>query len=41
MCKIDFNDRWVKLTMTCVRTILYSVVVHGQPYGKIILTRGV
>ena len=41
MRKIGFNDRWVHLTMTCVRTISYSVVVHGQPYGKILPTRGI
>jgi hypothetical protein len=40
MRKIGFNERWVNLTMTCVRTVSYSVVVHGQPYGKIIPTRG-
>ena len=40
MRKIGFNERWVKLTMTCVRTVSYSMVVHGQPYGKIIPTRG-
>ncbi|XP_059454900.1 uncharacterized protein LOC132185097 [Corylus avellana] len=34
MCKIGFSDRWVKLTMTCVRTVSYAVVVHGQPYAN-------
>jgi hypothetical protein len=40
MRKIGFNERWINLTMTCVRTVSYSVVVHRQPYGKITPTRG-
>jgi hypothetical protein len=40
MHKIGFNERWIKLTMTCVRTVSYLVVGHGQAYGKIIPTRG-
>jgi hypothetical protein len=41
MHKIGFNDRWVKLTMTCIRTVSYSMVVHRKPYGKIIPTQGI
>lgn len=40
MKQIGFTDRWVHLIMTCVRTVKYSVLVNGQPYGKIVPTRG-
>lgn len=41
MRKIGFGDRWVRLTMTCVRTVTYSVLINGQPYGNIIPSRGI
>ena len=40
MRKIGFVERWIHLTMTCVRIVTYSVLVNGQPYGTIIPTRG-
>jgi hypothetical protein len=27
--------------MTCVRTVTYSVLIHGRPYGKITPSRGI
>jgi hypothetical protein len=27
--------------MTCVRTVTYSVLIHGRPYGHIVPTRGI
>jgi hypothetical protein len=41
MRKIGFNERWVDLVMTCVRTVSYSVLINGRPYGHISPTRGI
>jgi hypothetical protein len=40
MQKLGFADRWVQLLMTCVRTITYSILINGQPYGLITPSRG-
>jgi hypothetical protein len=40
MCKLGFDDRWVQLAMTCVRTISFLVLINGQPHGNIIQSRG-
>ena len=29
------------LALTCVRTVTYSVLIHGRPYGRIIPTHGI
>ena len=34
MRKLGFADGWILLMMTCIRTVSYSVLVHGKPYGK-------
>jgi hypothetical protein len=41
MQKLGFDARWVHLLMTCVRTVSYSVLINGQPYGAITPTRGI
>jgi hypothetical protein len=41
MRKIGFAERWVDLIMTCVRTISYSILINGRPYGHIRPTRGI
>jgi hypothetical protein len=41
MTKMGFASRWVHLVMTCVRTVTYSVLIHGRPYGHIVPTRGI
>jgi hypothetical protein len=41
MRRIGFNDRWVELIMTCVRTVSYSILINGRPYGHISPTRGI
>jgi hypothetical protein len=41
MRRLGFADRWVRMVMTCVRTVSFSVLINGQPYGKIIPTRGI
>jgi hypothetical protein len=40
MRKLGFADRWVQLLMTCVRTVSYSILINGQPYGTFTLTKG-
>jgi hypothetical protein len=27
--------------MTCVRTVTYSILINGQPHGRILPTRGI
>jgi exonuclease III len=41
MRKIGFNERWVDLVMTCVRTVSYSILINGRPYGHICPSRGI
>jgi ribonuclease HI len=41
MLKLGFAERWVQLLMTCVRTVTYSILINGQPYGNIQPTRGI
>jgi ribonuclease HI len=41
MLKIGFARRWVELLMVCVWTVSYSILINGQPHGKIVPTRGI
>jgi hypothetical protein len=41
MRKMGFASQWVRLAMTCVRTVTYSVLIHGRPYGRIVPSRGI
>jgi hypothetical protein len=41
MVKLGFDSRWIQLIMVCVRTVTYSVLVNGLPYGKITPSRGI
>jgi hypothetical protein len=38
---LGFDDKWVNLVMTCIRTMTYSVVVNGNPVGNIQPSRGI
>jgi hypothetical protein len=40
MRRLGFDERWVCLVMTCVRTVKYSVLINGQTYGEIFPSRG-
>jgi hypothetical protein len=33
--RIGFEGHWVDLIMTCVRSVSYSVLINGKPYGHI------
>jgi exonuclease III len=41
MRKLGFQERWVDLIMTCVRTVTYSVLINGRPFGHIRPSRGI
>ena len=40
MRKMGFHEKWISLIMMYVTTVSYSVLINGEPKGKIILTRG-
>jgi hypothetical protein len=40
MRTMGFEEKWITLIMTCVKSVSYSVLVNGQPFGKILPTRG-
>jgi hypothetical protein len=40
MRRLGFADHWISLLMTCVCSATYSVLVNGNPLGKIHPTRG-
>ena len=39
MCKLGFHQRWIDLMMMCVTTVSYSVLLNGEPKGRIVPTR--
>ena len=39
--KLGFDDQWVSVIMSCVRTIQYSVLLDGVPEGYIISSCGI
>jgi hypothetical protein len=41
MLRMGFDDRWVHLIMTCVRSVSYLVVVNGNPVGPFSPSRGI
>uniref|UniRef100_A0A2N9I5I3 Reverse transcriptase domain-containing protein n=1 Tax=Fagus sylvatica TaxID=28930 RepID=A0A2N9I5I3_FAGSY len=41
MRKLGFDDQWVSVIMSCVRTVQYSVLLDGVPKGYIIPSRGI
>ena len=40
MKKMGFDDSWVQLMMKCISSATYSVLINGEPHGKITPTRG-
>jgi hypothetical protein len=35
MIKMGFVEGWVKLVMKCVSTVMYSIIINGEPMGLI------
>ncbi|KAL0004652.1 hypothetical protein SO802_012213 [Lithocarpus litseifolius] len=40
MRKMGFHEKWIALIMMCVCTVSYSVLINGEPKGKIVPLRG-
>lgn len=40
MYKLGFPICWIKLTMECVISVSYAIIVNGQPVGNIKPSRG-
>jgi len=40
MRTMGFEEKWISLIMTCVMSVSYSVLVNGQPCGRITPSRG-
>ena len=40
MKKMGFLEKWISLTMMCVTTVTYSVLINGEPKGRITPLRG-
>ena len=41
MRKMGFNERWIGLIMSCVKSVTYSILINGEPQGFIQPTRGI
>jgi hypothetical protein len=41
MRRLGFDERWIHLVMSCVRSVQYSVVVNGNSVANIYPTRGI
>ena len=41
MEKMGFTEHWISLLMLCVKTMTYSILVNGEPKGRIIPSRGI
>ena len=41
MRKMGFIEQWIKLTMLCVSSVSYSIIVNGEPKGRIIPSKGI
>ena len=38
--KMGFHEKWITLMMMCVKTVFYSVLINGEPKGKIVPSKG-
>lgn len=41
MVKMDFNEKWVALVISCINSAFYSILVNGVPKGDIRPTKGI
>lgn len=40
MRALGFDEKWIKLIMTCVSTVSYSILVNGRPRSTFTPSRG-
>jgi hypothetical protein len=40
MRRMGFEEKWIRLIMQCVRSVSYSILMNGTPYGDIHPSRG-
>ena len=38
---MGFHKRWINLTIVCVKTVMYSTLVNGEPRGLIHPSKGI
>ena len=38
--KLGFDNRWITLVSSCIRSISFSVLVNGEPHGNFTPNRG-
>jgi hypothetical protein len=41
MRKLGFADRWVNMLMKCIKSVSYSILINGQPHGRIFPSQGI
>ena len=41
MRRMGFANQWIKLIMLCITSVLYSILINGEPKGRIYPTRGI
>ena len=41
MQKMGFDAKWIDLTMECVKSPSYSILLNGEPHGSVSPTRGI
>lgn len=39
--KMGFANRWIEWVISCVRSVLYTVLMNGDAYGDITPKRGI
>ena len=40
MRRLGFHEKWIELMMMCVSTVSYSILINGEPKGKIVPSKG-
>lgn len=41
MKRLGFNEKWCRWVMKCISSVSYSILLNGNPVGKIIPNRGI